>query len=536
AMEGSTLRWYRDALLTTTALVAASTLHATSARAQLSGLSVAAGQASVATSGKSTTITTSDKSILNWQSFSIAAGTSVTFKQLSNSRISLNRVLGRNVSDIEGSLSATGQVWLINPNGVLFGSTAQVSVAGLLATTADIRDQDFLAGNYAFAGAPANASIVNKGHLAAASGGAVVLSAAHVDNQGLIEAQLGTVALGGGKAFTVDFSGDKLISFAITAPVDQTPLGADGQPVDALVSNSGRIAAEGGRVLMTARAAKNVIDNVINTTGIVEATSASLVNGEIVLDGGDGAVAVSGTLDASGKSAGASGGTVKVLGGQVALNDGALIDVSGDQGGGTALIGGDLHGAGPDANAQTTTMAAGATIAADAISAGNGGKVALWSDQSTSVAGTISARGGAVGGNGGFVETSGRNSLSVAATARIDAGAAAGAVGTWLLDPADVTIGTAAGDVTPASIITGLAGGNVIISTDPNAAGTGTITIDGATGALHYTSANGLALLAQGSIIANAPVQNDGSGAVGLIAGWNGATQPTPVAQGGLSF
>ncbi|MCP6652052.1 hypothetical protein NL518_28560, partial [Klebsiella pneumoniae] len=86
-------------------------------------------------------------------------------------------------------------------------------------------------------------------------------------------------------------------------------------------------------------------------------------------------VANSGTLDASGKNAGATGGTVKVLGSQVALTDTAKVDVSGTSGGGTALIGGNAQGKGREQNAATTTVAKGATINADATVAGNGGKV-----------------------------------------------------------------------------------------------------------------------------------------------------------------
>ena len=136
-------------------------------------------------------------------------------------------------------------------------------------------------------------------------------------------------------------------------------------------------------MLLTARAAKGIVDNVINTSGIVEASSARLVNGEIVLDGGaDGGVQVSGTLDASGSGAGESGGTVKVTGGTVSLAATARVDVSGDAGGGTALIGGQAHGAGRK-HAKTTLVAGGAMITADALTQGNGGTVVVWSEQFT---------------------------------------------------------------------------------------------------------------------------------------------------------
>ncbi len=142
--------------------------------------------------------------------------------------------------------------------------------------------------------------------------------------------------LAGAKTYTVDFTGDGMLKFAaITGSVDQVPAGTK-----SLVDNSGTLEAPGGLVLMTAQAAKGVLDNVINTSGLVEATTAQNVNGTIVLSATGGAATVSGTLDASGKGAGETGGTVEVVGGQVTLAAGARIDVSGDEGGGRALVGG----------------------------------------------------------------------------------------------------------------------------------------------------------------------------------------------------
>src|SRR4029077_15857889 len=127
----------------------------------------------------------------------------------------------------------------------------------------------------------------------AASGAPVAPPGAQARNAGLIQAHLGTVQLAAGKSFALDLTGDKLIRFQVTEAVDMTPLGADGKPVDALITNTGTLSANGGRVVLTARAARSVVDNVINTTGIIEATSVSMVNGEIVLDGGEnGAVQV----------------------------------------------------------------------------------------------------------------------------------------------------------------------------------------------------------------------------------------------------
>ncbi len=196
------------------------------------------------------------------------------------------------VAIINGSILSNGQVWIIDPAGVFFGRGSSVNVAGLIATTSDINTQSFLNGGpYSFATPTANpsAAVVNNGTISIAPGGAAVLAGARVVNNGMIEAALGSVVLAGADTFTVDFTGDKLISFAIGAGVSQTPLDRNGNPAAALVANAGTIAAEGGQVLLTARAARSVLTNVINTTGMIEAVSAHEENGTIVLDAGAGA-------------------------------------------------------------------------------------------------------------------------------------------------------------------------------------------------------------------------------------------------------
>src|SRR5215469_5757368 len=513
-MRHQRLRGFRDILLTTTALVAAlagggkgAAAAGSSSSSGLSGFNVVSGGATLTSPSPTNSIITqsTSKAIITWSAFNIPTGSTVQFVQPGSSSVALNRVTSNNVTSIMGSLLANGQVWIVNPAGVFFGPGAQVDVAGLMATTADIKNADFLSGNYQF-GIPSpnpNASIVNQGTIMVSSGGAVVLAAGHVDNQGLIQAQLGTVALGGGTTFAVDFQGDKLLSFQVTGAVGQQPLNADGTPVNALVSNSGTLSAQGGTVVLTARAAKNVIDNVINSSGIVEATSAQSVNGEIILDGGGtGLVSVSGTLDASGKSAGQTGGTVKVLGDQINLASGANLDVSGDAGGGTALIGGNFHGAGPQPNASVTVISSNATINADAISSGNGGNVAVWSQQYTEFYGTVTARGGTLGGSGGFVETSSAGILQAFGNVNVGPRSLTGVGGTWLLDPANATIQSNSGTITSGTFTSG--------TFTPGTSATDSIidpsVIDSAlnSGGTVLINANGNTALSAGNIVINA--------------------------------
>ncbi len=422
-------------ILAAAILAAAGTLPR-DAVAQLTGAEIVAGHAAIKTLSPTRTliIEFSNRAIIDWSSFSIAAGSSVTIVQKSAGAILLDRVLGGAPSLIAGSLSANGAVWLVNPAGVTIAPTGTISGAGVLISTADLANADFRRGTYDFdlPGA-AGAQIVNEGTITA-SGGTVLLAAPSVRNDGLIEAQLGTVALAGAETFAVDFAGDNLLSFAITGPVADV---APGQ--GALVTNTGTLAAPGGKVLLTAAAAKSILDNVINTSGIVEATSVANVDGKIVLLASGGGTDVSGTLDASGKGAGESGGTIGVFGDSVTLAPGARLDVSGDAGGGTALVGGDFHGAGPDPNATATTVAAGAAIDADALVSGTGGNVAVWSNGTTVFDGTITARGGSDGGNGGMVETSGKAALEIA-TGFVDTRAAHGATGDWLMDPTNIVV------------------------------------------------------------------------------------------------
>ncbi|MGR3906658.1 GLUG motif-containing protein [Burkholderia sp. SR8] len=231
-----------------------------------------------------------DKLVTNWQDFSVAGGERVSFHQPGSQSIALNRVIGNNGSQIHGNIDANGKVFLVNPNGVLFGAGAQINVGGLVASTQALSDADFLAGNYRFAGL-STASIVNDGTITAADGGSVALLGARVSNNGVIQAKMGRVALGAGNAFKVNFDGSDLLSLQVESAA-----------VDAQATNGGLLKADGGEVLMTARVAGNLLNAVVNNTGTIEAKGLSGRGGKITLDGG--AVNVAGKLDASGEAAG----------------------------------------------------------------------------------------------------------------------------------------------------------------------------------------------------------------------------------------
>ncbi|WP_295493664.1 filamentous hemagglutinin N-terminal domain-containing protein, partial [Sphingorhabdus sp. EL138] len=240
----------------------------------------------IATTGTGTTVTgrtitqTSERAVINWSSLDVASGHTLTFVQPNPSSIVLNRVIGSaNViarSQIDGTISANGQVWILNPKGIVVGSTGSINVSGFLATTLGLTNEAFAIGNAFSLSGESTDAIVNGGTITTASG-YVVLAGNRVTNSGLIQAEMGTIALGSGQAFSVSFSNDKLISFAIpTSAVDG----------DLSQASTGQLLANGGRILMTARAAADTAATVINVEGLVQAQSVSMVNGQIVLSAG----------------------------------------------------------------------------------------------------------------------------------------------------------------------------------------------------------------------------------------------------------
>lgn len=278
------------------------------------GGAVSAGSATIGTGAGSTTINqTSQNTAINWQSFNIGSGESVNFIQPNSSAIALNRVLGSDPSSILGSLNANGKVFLVNPNGIVFGQGASVNVGGLVGSTRNISDSDFMAGKYNFEGT-GTGGIVNYGSINA-NGGSVALLGASVSNQGIIQAQLGTVALAAGNSITLDVAGDGLLNVAVNK-------GA----IDALVQNGGLIQADGGRVLMTAQSAGNLFQSTVNNTGVIRAQTIENHNGTIMLMGDmrSGTVNVAGTLDASAPTGG-SGGSVETSAAHVNVASGSKI-------------------------------------------------------------------------------------------------------------------------------------------------------------------------------------------------------------------
>ena len=415
------------------------------------GGTVAAGQAAIAASGTRMDITqSSQKAIINWQGFDIGSQAQVNFAQPNAAAVALNRVSGPNISRIEGQLTANGQVFLVNPSGVIFGNGARVNAGAFVASTLNIRDDDFLAGNYAFTGT--GGAIENRGTISAAPGGYVAFIAPKITNAGTVSAPQGTVAMGAGERVTLNFAGDRLVGLSVAT-----------ETLDTLIENRQAIRAEGGAILLTAAGAEAVTRGVINNTGALEASSLTGDGGHIVLTAGNeinlaststvavdgkkgGEITVkakSGTLLADGslsaRGASGTGGSVQLVGQQVGLVNAAQVDASGATGGGTVLVGGDYQGGnGAVQNAFRTYVGPQAAIKADALQQGDGGKVIVWADDATRFYGKISATGGTLAGNGGFVEVSGKGYLDFNGV--VDTTALTGTIGTLLLDPTNIDV------------------------------------------------------------------------------------------------
>ena len=317
------------------------------------GGQVAAGQGVISTPNSTTTVINqqSHNLAVDWNSFNVKANELVQFNQPSAKASALNRIHDQNPSQIFGSINANGNVLLVNPNGVFFSPTASVNVNSLIASGLDIKTQDFMEGRLDFNGVDGTGGmVVNQGILQAATGGSITLVGKAVSNEGVILATAGQVNLVAGKQVIIDFDGDGLMQFAVAKEVL-----SNAQSLDAAVSNTGEISADGGSVLLKGSAAKDVFSKVVNNEGIIKAGRVENKGGQIrlVAMGAGSSVINTGTLNVSGtngdggtiqlqsddttivsgnsvidaSSSDAKGGTVQVLGNKVGLFDNASVDV-----------------------------------------------------------------------------------------------------------------------------------------------------------------------------------------------------------------
>jgi filamentous hemagglutinin family protein len=461
-------------------------LGSSAALANPAGGTVASGSATISTpSSKNTQIDQKTQNVvINWKSFDIGAGETTQFNQPNSNATAVNRIGSANPTQIFGNLQANGRVVLINGNGMLIGKGAKINTGSFIASASNTSG-DGSNGKLVFdvAGNP-TATITNQGSITANSG-MVALVAPNVSNSGTVSAKLGSVNLGAASKFTVDFAGDGLVSFATTGDLQK----------GATVSNSGSLI--GKSVNLTARAAQGFATSVVNTSGIIQATSVSQQGGAIVIDGGNGIVRASGTLNASGTT----GGSIAVMGSAVHLTK-ATLDASGKTQGGSIALGGG----------RTLAVDNNSRLDVSATDKGNAG-VIYANSLSTAFNGQAVAKGGAQGGDGGFIETSG-HTIDFSGSL-IDTGTSHGKSGLWLIDPDNFTIDAAQS----ASIQTGLLSGDVLIQTtsagDPSQPGNILVQSN-----ISWSSAHDLTLSSYNNILIgkNRTIASSGAGSLMLYA------------------
>ncbi|MFA5017742.1 MAG: filamentous hemagglutinin N-terminal domain-containing protein [Methylobacter sp.] len=423
-------------------------LYPSFSHANPDGAQIVSGQVSIDTATPGvTTVTNSPNAIIQWQNFSIAQNELTQFIQQNGQSAVLNRIIGQNPSEILGQLTSNGKVFLINPNGIVFGAGAAIDTQGLIASSLNLSDQDFLSGNYHFIAGSSAGNIVNEGIIRAGKDGNVLLIAPKIENNGIIKSEGGSITLAAGQELTITNLDSPDIRFQIQAPADS-------------VLNLGKLLTEGGAI--------NVFAGTIKHSGEINADSVQIDKqghihlvaqqditlaagskisannsqgnaGTIHIESKTGTTLAQGSIEAQATQTG-KGGNIALLGERVGVLTQARIDASGENGGGQVLIGGDYQGKNPNVhNAKATYVDQGSTIKADAKTNGDGGKVIVWSADVTRAYGNISTKGGSLSGNGGFIETSGHQYLDVEGI-RVNASATNGTTGSWLLDPNNIRI------------------------------------------------------------------------------------------------
>ncbi|WP_151806904.1 MBG domain-containing protein [Acinetobacter bereziniae] len=301
-------------------------VHAAISNIELpTGAQISSGSATISQNGHTLNINQSSQTLsTNWNSFNIGQNATVNFNQNNASSVAINHVLDSNASQIMGRLNANGQVFLLNPNGVVFSKTAQVNVGGLVASTLALTDHDIQNGQFTLKGdANSHASIENYGTIQTLKGGTVALIAPNVKNTGSITTPNGTTHLTSASQVTLALQDGSLTQYQ----VDQGVL-------KGLVDNGGAIFADNGAVYLTAKAKDSLSKAVVNHSGIIEANRLSQnAKGEIILLGDmqAGMTSVSGVLKAEGKN-GQDGGFIETSAADVRIDQTTAVSTRSDSG------------------------------------------------------------------------------------------------------------------------------------------------------------------------------------------------------------
>uniref|UniRef100_UPI000E593FFF two-partner secretion domain-containing protein n=1 Tax=Haemophilus influenzae TaxID=727 RepID=UPI000E593FFF len=376
----------------------------------LQGMDVVHGTATMQVDGNKTIIRNSVDAIINWKQFNIDQNEMVQFLQESNNSAVFNRVTSDQISQLKGILDSNGQVFLINPNGITIGKDAIINTNGFTASTLDISNENIKARNFTLEQTKdkALAEIVNHGLITVGKDGSVNLIGGKVKNEGVISVNGGSISLLAGQKITISDIINPTITYSIAAPENEA-------------INLGDIFAKSGNI--------NVRAATIRNKGKLSADSVSKdKSGNIILSAKEGEAEIGGVISAQNQQA--KGGKLMITGDKVTLKTGAVIDLSGKEGGETYL-GGDERGEGKNGIqlAKKTSLEKGSTI--NVSGKEKGGRAIVWGDIAL-IDGNINAQGKDIAKTGGFVETSGHD-LSIGDDVIVDAKE-------WLLDPEDVSI------------------------------------------------------------------------------------------------
>jgi len=274
---------------------------APAANALPSGASVNSGSVAINSTSSSNAAVmnitqTTDKASVNWQSFNIGSAARVNVQQNSASSVLLNRVVGNDPSQIFGKLSANGQIVLVNPNGIVFGSGGSVTASAFTASAFGINEQDFASGKYKYTrnGSTSGVTVQDGATLnATAPGGYIALIGASVDNQGRISTKQGAVVLAAGESITLPAGLTNNISVPLSGKVRLELLPST---INAMVANSGTITTEGGQVLMQAAALSDAVASITHT-GTIDTTGAQ--GGAVTLLADGGVIKATGSITAN---------------------------------------------------------------------------------------------------------------------------------------------------------------------------------------------------------------------------------------------
>jgi len=491
---------------------------------------VTTGNASVSTGGNVMTITqSSQNAILNWDSFNIGSAAAVRFVDPNSSSWTLNRVLSASPSQIYGSLSSNGTVFLVNPQGIVVAPGAQVNVGGLVATSLNISDSDFLARHLNFTGTGVAGAVSNAGTITVSQDGFAALIGGQVSNTGAISAHLGSVVLASGNDVTLGVDDSGLLSVGVSQAA-----------LNALVSNAGAIIADGGRIIMTAKSANDVLSTVVNNSGLLQADSIGERNGQIWMLASDPLVN-NGTTGAAanlGSVQNAAGGVVSTgsidVGSSTATPAGQVT-----MAGTTVDLAGDIKASNSTGSAgrvlinstQSTTVEATAQV--DLQSGAAAGSAVIWTDQGTTAFhGVVFGQGVGDAGHGARVEISSGQGVMVDGSVNLSAQTTVNA-GSLLLDPATLEIASGAGgqSCTGPSCVTQnflqSASGNIVLNAD------GQVTVDALSGnVLNLVNASSFALTSNNT--AGIQFLNNGSGDPSGISTNNAAVTLTASGNGSL--